>query len=69
MIIHLPPLFTILGVAFASLVVGFIVYAVLASIGLIGAVGGSWPEWPLRLAIPLGVVAAIVSSYFFWKLT
>lgn len=69
MTIHLPPLFTIMGVAFASLLVGFIVYGVLGFIGLMGAFGGAWPEWPIRVAIPVGIITALVSSYFFWKLT
>lgn len=69
MTVHLPPLFTILGVAFASIVVGWIVFSILGFVGFMGAWGGSWPEWPGKIAIPCGIIAAIGSSFYFATLT
>jgi hypothetical protein len=67
MTVHLPPLFTILGVGFASLFVGFVVFALIGAWSIVHMDSG--PEWPLRLAIPCAIIAAVVSGYFFWGLT
>lgn len=64
---HLPPLFTILGVGFASLFVGFVVFAIIGGWSILHMDSG--PEWPLRLAIPLAIIAAVASGFYFATLT
>jgi hypothetical protein len=67
MTVHLPPLFTILGVGFASLLVGWIVFALIGWWSVMHMDSG--PEWPLRLAIPCAIVASVVSGFYFVRLT
>lgn len=62
MTIHLPPLFTILGVLAATAVVSWIVFGVLV-------LWGFSSDWGPRLAVPATILAAVLSWHFFWKLT
>jgi hypothetical protein len=59
--IHLPPLFTILGVLAATAIVCYLVFAVL----LLFAWGS---DWAMRLIIPALLVTATGCLIFFWRL-
>jgi hypothetical protein len=67
MTVHLPPLFTILGVGFASLLVGFLVAGILGGWAFLHFDSG--PQWYWNLPIPCGILAAVVSGFFFARLT
>jgi hypothetical protein len=67
MITHLPPLFTILGVLFAALIVGWLVGGALAVWAILHMDSG--PGWYGALPIPGGIIAGVVAAYFSYKLT
>jgi hypothetical protein len=62
MIIHLPPLFPLIGVLAATAFASWIVF------GLFMLWGFS-SDWGPRLALPATAVAAVVTAYFSFKLT
>jgi heme/copper-type cytochrome/quinol oxidase subunit 4 len=66
MIIHLPPLFSILGVLFAALFAGAVVGGTLQVWAFMHMDSG--PDWYWLLPIPCGIVAAVVTGYFCLKL-
>jgi heme/copper-type cytochrome/quinol oxidase subunit 4 len=65
-IIHLPPLFSILGVLFAALVAGALVGGALQVWAFMHMDSG--PDWYWFLPVPCGVIAAVVTGYFCLKL-
>lgn len=62
MTIHLPPLFTMIGVGACALFVGWILFGVFM-------LWGFSSDWGPRLAVTVAPLAAIATAYFCFKLT
>lgn len=62
MTIHLPPLFTILGVLAVTAFVSWLVFGLLMLWGFSN-------DWGPRLALPVTAITAVVTAYFCFKLT
>lgn len=67
MTVHLPPLFTLLGVLFAALIVAWLVGGALALWAFLHMDSG--PGWYGTLPIPGAIIAGLVAAYFSYKLT
>lgn len=65
--VHLPPLFNVLAILAASLIVALLVGVVLAGIAFMHMDSG--PEWLNHIPIPAALVAGLATAYITSRFT